>query len=72
MSRTSPMPDITIGKRTHYTESGESDYEQYEIEISSDIECNGIITLDYAGDLFRLRNALDNYIAENNLQNPYL
>ena len=66
------MPDITIGKRTHYTSTGESDYDQFEIEISSEIECCGLITLDYVDDLFRLRNAIDNYISDNNLHNPSL
>lgn len=54
MSRTSPMPDITIGKRTHFTAEGDPDYAQYEIEISSNIESCGIITLDYVEDLLRL------------------
>lgn len=69
MTRTSPMPDISIGKLTHYTAEGEPDYAQYEIEVSSNIECCGIITLDYIEDLLRLRNAIDSYLSENNL-NP--
>lgn len=72
MTGTTPMPDITIGKTTHFTGDGQSDYDQFEIEVSTDLECCGIITLDNAGDLFRLRNAIDCYISENNLNNPYL
>lgn len=67
MKRTSPMPDITISRITHFTVDGDPDYAQYEIEISSPIECCGIITLDYADDLLRLRNAIDSYLSENNL-----
>ena len=67
MNSNIPIPEITVGKINHYTSSGEPDYSEYEIEVSTDLECQGIIRLETVDDLVRLRNVLDNFIKENNL-----
>lgn len=69
--RESPMPEISINTRQYFDEEGESIGKCYEIDVSSAIESNGIIVLDDVADLFRLRTAINNYITENALANPY-
>ena len=67
MNSNIPIPEITVGKINHYTSSGEPDYSEYEIEVSTDFECLGIIKLENTDDIVRLRNVLDNFIKEYNL-----
>ena len=73
MNRTTPVPEISISKRTFFTSDSEVDYSQYDITVMGEGYATvGQLSFEDPADLFRLRNAIDNYIKLNGLQNPYL
>lgn len=73
MNRTTPVPEISISKCTFFTSDSEVDYSQYDITVMGEGYATvGQLRFEDPADLFRLRNAIDNYIKLNGLQNPYL
>lgn len=72
MSRNTPVPDVAIAANIITdSETGEN-LANIIIDVKVGDYSNGILILDEPGDLFILRNAIDDYIARNHIKNPYL
>lgn len=73
MSRPTPVPTVAIGHNVITDdESGRSmDTILIDVKVTDDIS-NGFIVLDDPGDLYILRNAIDDFITRNNIKNPFL
>lgn len=71
MTRNTPIPEISISRCTFFTSGSEVDYSQYEITVMGEGYATvGQLTFEDTTDLFRLRDAIDNYIKLNNLEKP--
>lgn len=63
---------ISIARRDTYTYAGEYDTSLYEIQIDDNGQFVQDIQLETSDDLVRLRNIIDGYIKNNNLDQSNL
>ena len=71
MSRMSPVPTVHITRNTSIDDETNQPIESIDVAISEEVS-NGFVVLDEPGDLFILRNAIDDYIKNHNIKNPAL
>lgn len=71
MNRKTPVPVVNIAANIVTDNSGEN-IAYIIIDVIVGNYSNGFLVLDDPGDLFILRNAINDYIARNNIQNPFL
>lgn len=72
MSRNTPVPDVDIAANIIADSESGVNIVNIIIDVKAGRYSNGIVILDEPGDLFILRNAIDDYISRNNIKNPYL
>lgn len=72
MSRDTPIPVVTISSNTSMdSESGVTSCNVI-IEVDSGGYGCGFIVLDEPGDIYILRNVIDEFINKNHIKNPFL
>lgn len=72
MSRKSPVPDIRISTTVIEDENTGERVANTVIDFRVGEYSNGFAVLDEPGDLYILRNAVDDYIKKNHIKNPFL
>lgn len=72
MSRTTPVPEIDIAANIIADSESGVNIANITIDVKVGQFSNGFVVLDEPGDLFILRNAIDDFIAHNNIKNPFL
>lgn len=72
MSRNTPVPEVDIAANIIADSESGVNIANIIIDVKAGEYSNGFVILDDPGDLFILRNAIDDFIARNNIKNPYL
>lgn len=72
MSRNTPVPEVVISHTVITDDETGTNSVNIVIDINVGDASNGFVVLDEPGDLFILRNAIDAYIHDNNIKNPFL
>ena len=72
MSRMTPVPEVVISSTSHSDSDTGVNCVNIVIDIKVGDDSNGFVVLDEPGDLFILRNAVDAYIKDHNIKNPFL
>ncbi|MDE6346667.1 MAG: hypothetical protein K2L55_08360 [Muribaculaceae bacterium] len=72
MSRRTPVPEVVISSNIITDDETGQNLATVIVEAKVDDFSNGFIFLDEPGDLYLLRNAIDDYISKNNIKNPFL
>ena len=72
MSRRTPVPDVVVSSNIITDDETGQNCATIIVETKVADYSNGFIFLDEPGDLYILRNAIDDYITRNNIKNPFL
>ena len=72
MSRQTPLPEIVVSPNILTDDETGQDLATIIVEAKVANCSNGFLLLDDPGDLYILRNTIDDYISRNNIKNPFL
>lgn len=72
MSRPTPVPEVVIDHNVITDDETGQALATILIDVKVGDCSNGFLVLDDPGDLFIFRNAIDDFIARNNIKNPFL
>jgi hypothetical protein len=72
MSRATPVPEVLISSNVITDSETGVNTATVLIDVAVGDCSNGFVCLDEPGDLYILRNAIDDYIHKNNIKNPFL
>lgn len=71
MSRLTPVPEVVVSSNIIPDDETGQNLATIIVEARVADVSNGFIFLDEPGDLYLLRNAIDDYISHNNIKNPF-
>ncbi len=72
MSRRTPVPEVVVSSNIITDDETGQNLATIIVEARVADFSNGFIFLDEPGDLYLLRNAINDYISRNNIKNPFL
>lgn len=72
MSRATPVPEVIISSNVITDSETGVNTATVLIDVAVGDCSSGFVCLDGPGDLYILRNAIDDYIHKNNIKNPFL